>query len=544
MNASKDMKPPPEASDRLEAAESALLRALFRALPMGVSVKDREGRDVFANEAAAALRFSEANVEMATMPVELGGETFSLTTSIDVGRHKRLAEELFDRAYLDELTGLPNRSLCEQSALQMIETLPPEGRFALAFIDLDNFKHINDFYSHAAGDAVLVNVAERVTSLLRPTDMLARMGGDEFVMLLTPLDDDISLKVQLEAIAARLRQPIYVEGYEIFVSASVGVSIYPDHGRTYDTLRRSADSAMYRVKSGVKGGVVMFDETMREAATGRMAIEQRFRLAVRDRRFLCAYQPKVDLRTHEVVGVEVLLRWRDEEGVIRAPGDFVALAIELGLINEIAHLMLEEVVASLSVLDGMYGENISISINIAAKQVEDLTFMNGFIEALRQTGCAHRFMLELTEEAFFTKSRFQANVLPKLRAIGTKVSIDDFGAGYSSLSALADIEADEIKIDRAFIRDVHKRPRNQIVLKGIVSLGRALGMTIIAEGVETFEELVWLQASTSIQCAQGWYFAKPMVLPEDATLAYDGAGRPKAPGRGRPENRSTILRAG
>ena len=517
---------------------------VLRSLPVGVVVTDAVGRQVMANAAAQGLAADDPMVETSRRRLDIAGEIFTLTTRVDVGHHKRLAEELFDRAYLDELTGLPNRALCERSALQLIESLAPDERFALVFIDLDNFKHINDFYSHAAGDAVLVKVAERIGGLLRPSDMLARLGGDEFVLLMTPVADATALRARLEAMAARLREPVFVEGYEVFVSASMGASLFPDHGTTYDVLRRSADSAMYRIKSGVKGGVAMFDESMREAATGRMAIEQRFRLAVRDRRFCCAYQPKVDIRTQEVVGVEVLLRWRDEQGAIRAPGAFVALAIELGLINQITHMMLGEVMASLDLLDATYGPGISISINIAAKQAEDLAFMTSFVDALAATGCADRFMLELTEEAFFAKSRFQANVLPQLRAIGTKVSIDDFGAGYSALSALADIEADEIKIDRAFITDIHKRPRNQIVLKGIESLGRALGMTIIAEGIETFEELVWLQASTSIHHAQGYYFAKPVVLPDARPIALDVVSRPRAIGRHAAPSRGPVLRAG
>ena len=523
------------------SADPALLRAMVEALPIGIELTDGAGQRVLGNRAADRLTPNDPAVEIAQTPLEVAGARYMLTTSVDVARHHKLAETLFDRAYMDELTGLPNRALCEQSALELIASLPPGEKLALAFIDLDNFKHINDFYSHAAGDAVLVKVAERISGLLRPTDMLARLGGDEFVLLLTPVRDEAAVRAQLEEISERLKQPLFVEGYEVFVSASIGASLYPDHGDCYESLRRCADGAMYRIKSGLKGSVAMFDEGMRVAATGRMAIEQRFRLALRDRRFCCAYQPKVDIRSQAVVGVEVLLRWRDEEGVIQPPGKFVALAIELGLINDIAHLMLAEVVESLDLLDQMYGPDVSISLNIAAKQAEDVAFMEGFVESLAKTGHAARFMVELTEEAFFARSSFQAITLPRLREIGTKVSIDDFGAGYSSLSALADIEADEIKIDRAFITDIHKRPRNQIVLKGIESLGRALGMTVIAEGIETFEELVWLQASTSIHHAQGYYFSKPVVLPERQRLGP--TSRPQPLNRHAPDLRRSLPRA-
>jgi EAL domain-containing protein (putative c-di-GMP-specific phosphodiesterase class I) len=245
-----------------------------------------------------------------------------------------------------------------------------------------------------------------------------------------------------------------------------------------------------------------------------MKLEQRLRLAVRDRRLCCAFQPKVDFRSGRVTGLEVLLRWRDEAGVIHPPGGFVDLAVELGLMDEITVSVLAETVATLPMIDQAFGPETSISINIAAKQANDYKFMRAFADSLAATGYAARFMVELTEEAFLVKSSFQLRVLPMLREIGVRVSIDDFGVGYSSLSALADITADEIKVDRSFITDIHKRPRNQIILSAIESLGNALGMAVIVEGVESFEELAYLQAATRIRCAQGYYFAKPMFFDE------------------------------
>jgi predicted signal transduction protein with EAL and GGDEF domain len=248
-------------------------------------------------------------------------------------------------------------------------------------------------------------------------------------------------------ISERLKQPFFIDGHEIFASASIGLSLFPEHGTTYEVLRRQADNAMYRVKDGVKGGVSVFEETMSHAATARMAVEQRLRLAIRDRCFCCAFQPKVDMRTHAVLGVEVLLRWRDELGMIQAPGDFIGLAIELGLINEITLQVLAETVLAMPAIDEVFGPDVSVSLNIAAKQACDVPFMSAFCDALGETGMARRFVLELTEEAFFTKGRFQREVLPRIRAIGARVSIDDFGVGYSSLAALAEITADELKID-------------------------------------------------------------------------------------------------
>ena len=524
------------------SAHAGLIEAVFDALPFGISVHAEDGRCVLSNAAARELgdrstvgRPSAAGpspgaedrrtaapstgtadgalvTETRIRPIEMADALYALRTTHDVTDQRRIERELFDRAFLDDLTGLPNRALLQQSTESLIDQAGPDTAFALAFIDLDNFKHINDYYSHAVGDALLVKLGARLSAMLQPTELLARIGGDEFVLLLTPVADQARLKADVDAIVERLKQPFFIDGHEIFASASIGVSLYPQHGRSYDMLRRNADSAMYRVKSGVKGGAMLFDQSMGHAATARMALEQRLRLAIRDRRFCCAVQPKVDIRTHDVVGVEVLLRWRDEHGLIQAPGDFVGLAVELGLIDEIAHLVLNETMRVIGEIDAAFGPSVSISLNVAAKQAEDVPFMQSFTEALAATGCSERFFIELTEEAFLKTSRFQSEVLPMIRNVGARISIDDFGVGYSSLATLADITADEIKIDRSFITEIHRRPRSQCVLRAIESLALGLGMSVIAEGVETFEELAYLQSATRIHLAQGYYFARPMLL--------------------------------
>jgi predicted signal transduction protein with EAL and GGDEF domain len=310
----------------------------------------------------------------------------------------------------------------------------------------------------------------------------------------------------------KLKQPFHVEGFELFTSASVGVSIHPEHGRSYEELRRNADAAMYRAKLGTKGGAAFFDAAVGQAISARMELEQRLRLAIRDCQFCCAFQPKVDIRSGDVVGFETLVRWRDSQGEIQSPLDFIGLATELGLIDPISHFVLAETMRSTARLDDEFGAGKTIAINVAAKQAGDVRFMRSFVDDLAASGCAERFILELTEDAFLAKSQFQMQVLPMLREIGVRVSIDDFGTGYSSLSVLADITADEIKIDRSFITDIHRRPRSQSVLKAIESVSGALGMSIVAEGVESSEELAYLLDATRIRYAQGYHFAKPFFL--------------------------------
>ena len=306
----------------------------------------------------------------------------------------------------------------------------------------------------------------------------------------------------------------------MFSSCSIGVSLYPEHGRTYDVLRRNADNAMYRAKHAAKGDAIIFDLNIAQAVTARMEVEQRLRLAIRDRKFCCAFQPKVNIHTQQVVGFETLVRWRDDDGEIHPPGEFIELAVELGLINSITNFVLAEAVNSIERLDVAFGPDTTISINVAAKQANDIEFMRSFTKALMDTKRADRIIIELTEDAFIAKGAFQTKILPILREIGVRVSIDDFGTGYSSLSALADITADEIKIDRSFISAIHERPRNQSVLRAIESLGHALDMTIVAEGVETYEELTYLLAATRIRYVQGFYFSKPIYL-EDGSGAHN-----------------------
>ncbi len=261
--------------------------------------------------------------------------------------------------------------------------------------------------------------------------------------------------------------------------------------------------------------------------TLRMAQEQRLRLAVRDGHFCCAFQPKVDMRTEEVAGVEALIRLRDADGVIQAPGEFIGLAAELGLIDDLTYLALGQILKSMELIDEAFGTQATVSINVAAQQAGDPEFMRGFCHEIGSSGYAERFIVEVTEDAFLAKSRFLTHVLPMLREARLRVSIDDFGTGYSSLAQLADITADELKIDRSFITAIHQRSRSQSILKAIEALSESLGMTVIAEGVETAEEAAFLQAETRIRYAQGFYYSKPIFM-EELTPMRSGAANSRS----------------
>jgi len=547
--------PPPGLLEQTPKSENdarrdlSLLTQVLDQLPVAVTVQSDDGTTLLANKRAKALSSGtpaaddddDGSVSVAEDRVagpggeralltyrksaRILGRSVSVSAAIDFTDRKVIETELSKRAYLDHLTGLPNRTLIHEHVEQLLTHSGKSARFALAFLDIDNFKHINDYYTHAIGDTLLVKVAQRITANVRPSDILSRISGDEFLLVLSPLDDDSELETVIENLLQQLKEPFLIEGFEILTSASIGVSVYPDHGLNYEMLRRAADTAMYRIKTGAKGGAVLFDADMGRTMAARMAQEQRLRLAVRDGRFCCAFQPKVDIRTQEIVGVEALIRLRDSEGVIQAPGEFIALAVELGLIEDLTYLALGEIVRSMVLIDEAFGPQVRVSVNVAAKQAGDLKFMRAFCDELTSTKFPERFIVEVTEDAFIAKSQFQTHVIPMLQEVGAKVSIDDFGTGYSSLGALADITADELKIDRSFITNIHKRARSQSVLKAIEALSEPLGMTIIAEGVETFEEAAYLQAATRIRYAQGFYYSKPVLLEDLGLMRGNGDAR-------------------
>jgi cyclic di-GMP phosphodiesterase Gmr len=565
-------------------SELRMLRDVFRMLPAGVTVQDEQGRFLLVNDAAAVQlgiaagepaaspsrefhHRREAGLELLRAgrpavaeecagsgpdkqvfltthrPVRIADRNLLLSSSADISEQKAVEDHLFRSAYYDELTGLPTRRVIEHRANSLLQRDQPHGMFALAFLDIDNFKHINDYYGHAIGDALLVEVAKRLGLDLRDSDMLSRISGDEFLLLLNPIESEHEVAEYIQFTLQRLRAPFFIDGSEIFASTSIGVSLYPEHGSSYDMLCQNADIAMYRVKNDGKGTAAFFDASMEREAQARMKVEQSLRLAILEKRFCCAFQPKVDIRTQAIMGIEALVRLRDDEGVIQAPGTFINLAVELGLIDELTHLVLAEIVKSIDLINETFGHEASISINVAAKQAGNPEFMGSFAEALEATGFPRRFMIEVTEDAFVTKTHFQDQILPIFRRLGVGISIDDFGIGYSSLSALADITADEIKIDRSFITDIHKRPRSQGILRAIESLSEALGMTVIAEGIETFEELAYLQAATKIRYAQGFYFSRPIFLEElKPAIPVASEARSSMASRPRQESRPAYAR--
>ncbi len=528
----------PRPDDRVTVIDKALA-----ALPIAVEVQAASGERVYANPAAEATAFQKRGRETSTrhgraVVVEsayfrVGPAEYRVSAVVDIDDERRLQDELFQRAYFDPLTKLPSRAFFEEAVARSIGGPDGDrGRFAVAMIGFDQFDSVNEFYGRKAGDALLAEAARRIGERIGRDDVAARFGGDQFAVFIVQPGDESATLGRVEMLLGRLRDPFYVDGVEILLSASAGLSVYPAHDVAAAALIAKAEAALSQAKRRYRGQARLYDPAIAQRALEHARLEQSLRLAIRDRSFACALQPKVDFRAGKIAGLEVLMRWRDENGEARSPGDSIAFAVNLGLMNEMTQLLFEETLASLDAIDATFGPDLRLGFNIAAQQAGDTRFMRAFADRLAASGQARRFMIELTEEALLRASQFQLQVAPMLREIGAKISIDDFGVGYSSLSTLAEIEADEIKVDRSFITAIHERPRNQGLLRAIESIGKALNTPVMVEGVETKEELAYLRDQTSISVAQGYLFSKPVVIgrtngpDSDAALVEGRAGEP------------------
>ncbi|MBS0507216.1 MAG: EAL domain-containing protein [Proteobacteria bacterium] len=504
----------------LEAAQPALYLPLL--------IQGRRGLMVLVRD-SGANGFDRGHVALARKFSVLGSHVLATQrASLKEAENHRLKElqdklhtsreALHFRANHDPLTGLPNRAHVQELVTTLIARKPPGAKLALAFINLDDFKRVNDLHGHAAGDALLREVTARVQSQIRQADVFGRINGDEFVIALDPVGQSSDVAQVIQRIRTRLQQPLALHGTQILPSASIGVALYPTHGADYETLRRHADLAMNRAKALGKGSVAFFTPQLGQEARERLTLEQRLRDAVAAGEFCCALQRKVDIRSGAITGFEALARWVDAQGNMRLPGQFLPLASELQLLDDIALQLVADLVRHLPRLDAMFGSDVRYSVNVSPAQAVDAAFMARLTQGL-PAGQAQRFIFEITEESLADTGPLEALVLPMLRRAGVRISIDDFGTGYSSLAKLAALTVDELKIDRSLIQTIHQRPRNQLVLRAIESLGTALGLAIVAEGIETEQEREFLLNNTAITVGQGFLFHKPQLI---ATLVDDG----------------------
>ncbi|HXF77685.1 MAG TPA: EAL domain-containing protein [Usitatibacter sp.] len=415
----------------------------------------------------------------------------------------------------DSLTKLPNRLLLEDRLQQAVaESVRAEKRGAVLFVDLDRFKTLNDSLGHFAGDTVLRTVAERLRSVVRLEDTVSRLGGDEFVILLrhvAQVEDagEVARKV-IESVA----RPILLDEHELRIGASVGISVFPDHGVESDRLIANADSAMYHVKKTGRSNHAIFAPQMSTYFPKRLALENELRAAIEKTQFVLHYQPKVDMRTSRIVGMEALVRWRHPQRGLVAPSEFIPFAEETGLIVPLGNWVLQEACRQTRAWQQRGIRDLAIAVNISGVQFQQRDLVENVSDALEAAGLEPRFLeLEITESVVMQNAPEAIVMLEQLHKMGVGLSIDDFGTGYSSLNYLKRFPIDKLKIDQSFIRDLSADVDDAAIVQAIIAMAHSLRLRVVAEGVENVGQLDFLRALDNDEY-QGFLYSKPLSAAE------------------------------
>ena len=468
----------------------------------------------------------------------------------DVTAIKRSEAKLKYQAHYDALTGLPNRVLLNERLGQAIAQVAVP--VWLVYLDLDRFKVVNDSLGHQAGDVLLKQVAERLRACVKPSDTVARLGGDEYVMILSDPGAGTTVAEVAQGILDAVAQPLIIEGHEFFPSCSMGVAAYPADGTDEATLMRHADIAMYRAKQLGRNNCQFYSRAMNEKALERLHLEGQLRHALERDEFVLHYQPQVDLRSGRIVGMEALIRWNHPELGMVPPDHFIGLAEETGLIVAIGAWVLRTACAQHKVWQRRGFAGLRVAVNLSARQFGSKDLANSIIAVLDETGlAADGLEIELTESSLMADVDAAVASMRALKAIGIRLSLDDFGTGYSSLSYLKRFPIDVLKIDQSFVRDVMSNPDDAAIVASIISLAHNLKLHVIAEGVETAEQLAYLRRH-GCDDMQGYYFSKPVtaaafeqMLRKGKNLAgADAAAAPPFKGQGRAPRQVGAKRCG
>jgi diguanylate cyclase (GGDEF)-like protein len=439
---------------------------------------------------------------------------------------KRYQVELEHQANYDALTGLPNRNLLHDRLHQAVHGQRGRTNIGVVFMDLDHFKLINDSLGHSMGDRLLKGMADRLRAVLRESDTIGRVGGDEFVLILNEQANEEVVFRTMQRIAAKVAEPIVIDGKELYVTSSAGISLYPQDGRDVDTLLRNADAAMYRAKEHGRANFQFYTSEMNERVSDRLALENALRRALERREFALHYQQKVDLRTGEIIGAEALVRWSHPEWGLVRPARFIPIAEETGLIVPLGEWVLHEAARQTRAwLDAGLNPGI-VSVNLSARQFRQEGLVRTVSRVLEETGLDPSALeMELTESMVMHNVETAIATLQGLKSLGISLSVDDFGTGYSSLSYLKDLPIDTLKIDRAFVRDIGTGADEEdgVLAQAIISLAHALHLKVIAEGVETDAQVHFLKRHGCDQ-VQGFLYGEP-VSPEQFARLLERARR-------------------
>jgi diguanylate cyclase (GGDEF)-like protein/PAS domain S-box-containing protein len=553
LRASQNVKKLAEGRARLE-----MLKVAVDSLPIGITFSDVNGVIVYSNPAEAkihgyevdellgteARKFSTSNRSRHLAAAELkdigvwrresvnvrkGGEEFPalltsisvrdsessylgiITTCEDISERKVAEEKIRQLAYYDVLTGLPNRGMFLERLHQTLSQAQRDrDKVNLIFLDLDNFKDVNDTQGHDVGDQLLKSVAERLSACMRDSDVLARLGGDEFVVVCPSLATQDSIAAVVQRIQAIFSDPFDIEARQIYTSASIGIAVYPDDSLDASTLFRCADTAMYQAKNEGRAQFRFFSPELNQKIMQRVALENSLRRGIEKQEFFLHYQPLWDLKTSKMAGVEVLLRWQSSDYGLMQPSTFISLLEDSGLINSVGEWVLRTACLQMREWTKSEHRELKMAVNISGKQMKHPKFLEMLTTIIQETGVdPHSLELEFTESVIMDNVENTVETFRKLKAMGIQLSIDDFGTGYSSLNYLKHFPVDRIKIDRSFVADVNHNQSDAAIIEAIVSMAQSLSLRVVAEGVENSDQL---HSLSQLGCdeVQGYYLAMPM----------------------------------
>ncbi len=441
----------------------------------------------------------------------------------DVSERKQVEETIQQMAYYDPLTGLPNRNLLyDRITLALAQAQRSKTMAGIMFLDLDHFKKVNDSMGHEAGDILLQEVASRLTKILREEDTVARMGGDEFIVLAPSIKHPMNVCALAEKVLDIFKQPISISGTDVFVGVSIGVAIFPNDGKDVAALLKNADLAMYRAKEKGRNNYQLFTVSMHDRARQRMELEARLRQSLERDEFILHYQPKVDMQTHRIVGFEGLARLKDPVKGHISPQDFIPVAEDTRLIIPIGEQILRKGCRQLKIWENMGFGDLHLAINLSVLQFNQpniLELLESIVEEAQIK--PQNLELELTESHLMEQREFTINTLNRMNEIGFQLTIDDFGTGYSCLTYLQTLPIGALKIDRSFVVGESTNDSNKAITKAIVAMAKSLNLQTVAEGTETLEQVEFLQG-IGCDMAQGFYFSKPRPAEEIEKLLKDG----------------------
>ena len=518
-----------------EEATGRLLAEVFRIIdgatrkpardPMEMAVEQNKTVGLTVNCVLVRRDGLESAIEDSAAPIHdrAGRIIGAVIVFHDVSAARAMSVQMTHSAQHDPVTNLPNRLLLNDRITQSIALARRQNRpIAVLFLDLDRFKYVNDSLGHAAGDELLQSVSKRLLGSIRGSDTASRQGGDEFVILLPEIGHREGAATSAKKILLSLSAPHSIGGRDLHIDGSIGISVYPDDGDDAETLIKNADTAMYRAKESGRNNFTFFKAEMNWKAAQRQSLEGRLRGALDQEEFVLHYQPKVNLDTGEITGVEALIRWPQPDRSLMPPVQFVPVAEDCGLIVQIGRWVMREACRQARGWQDAGLPFKRVSVNVSASEFRDKGFVESVRTILSETGLEARYLdLEVTEGVLMKDAESTGAVLQELKAMGIHFAVDDFGTGYSSLSYLQQFPIDVLKIDQSFIRRITINPEDTPIVSAIIDMGKNLRLRVVAEGVETQEQLAFLQAH---HCAegQGYLFSRPVAAAECAHLLQMG----------------------